>query len=71
MMTNKDIDECLVMAELIVTENIQSALEEFYRPDIEREAAILWADMDPRIKAEVKRKAPMAVKRIEEQIAGG
>lgn len=71
MMTNKDIDECLVMAELIVTENIQSALMEFYRPDIEREAAMIWADMDPRVKAAVKKKAPMAVKRIEEQIAGG
>ena len=71
MMTNRDIDECLVRAELVVTENIQSALEEFYRPDVEREAAMLWADMDPRVKAAVRKKAPMAVKRIEEQIAGG
>ena len=70
MMTNKDIDECLVMAELVVTENIQSALEEFYRPDVEREAAILWADMDPRLKEMVRKKAPQAVKRIEEQIKG-
>ena len=70
MMTNKDIDECLVMADLLVTENIQSALEEFYRPDIEREAAMIWAGMDPRVKAAVRKKAPSAVKRIEEQIKG-
>lgn len=71
MMTNKDIDECLVMAELTVTENIQSALEEFYRPDVEREAAMLWAGLEPSLKKLVKARAPEAVKRIKEQIAGG
>lgn len=70
MMTNKDIDECLVMADLIVTDNIASALQEFYRPDIEREAAILWSGMEPGIKAQVKKRAPQAVKRIEEQLKG-
>ncbi len=70
MMTNKDIDECLVMAELTVNENIQSSLEEFYRPDVEREAAILWAGLGEPIKKMVRARAPEAVKRIEEQIKG-
>ena len=70
MMTNKDIDECLVMAELTVNENIQSSLEEFYRPDVEREAAILWAGLEEPLKKMVKARAPEAVKRIEEQIKG-
>ena len=69
-MTNKDIDECLVMAELTVNENIQSSLEEFYRPDVEREAAILWAGLEEPLKKMVKARAPEAVKRIEEQIKG-
>ena len=50
MMTNKDIDECLVMAEHAVTDNIQSALEEFYRPDVETEAKILWAGLPEPVK---------------------
>ncbi len=70
MMTNKDIDECLVWADLSTTDNIQSALEEFYRPDIEREAAMIWAEMPKAVKAAVRKKAPKAVKRIEEQIKG-
>lgn len=71
MLTNKDIDECLVMAELDVTDNLQSALEEFYRPDIEMEAATMWAGMEPSLKRMVKARAPEAVKRIEERIKGG
>lgn len=70
MMTNKDIDECLVMAEYAVNEGIQSALEEFYRPDVEIEAATLWADLPEAVKKEVKARAPEAVKRIEEVIKG-
>lgn len=70
MMTNKDIDECLVMAELTVTENIKSSLQEFYRPDVEREAAILWSGLPDPIRKMVKARAPQAVKRIEEQIKG-
>lgn len=70
MMTNKDIDECLVMAEYAVTEGIQSALEEFYRPDVEMEAATLWAELPETVRKEVKARAPEAVKRIEEKIKG-
>ena len=71
MITNKDIDECLVMAEYAVNENIQSALEEFYRPDVEMEAATLWAGMSDSLKKLVKARAPEAVKRIEEIVKGG
>ena len=70
MLTNRDIDECLVMAELTVTEDIQSALEEFYRPDVEREAAVLWSEMPDALKKMIKARAPEAVKRIEEQMKG-
>ena len=70
MITNKDIDECLVRAEWNVTENIQSALEEFYRPDIEQETAILWSGLEEPIKKMVKARAPEAVKRIEETLKG-
>lgn len=65
MLTNQDIDECMVMAELEVDERIEDALEEFYRPDVEREAKILWADLPESLKAMVKARAPEAVKRIE------
>ena len=70
MLTNKDIDECLVRAELNVGDNIQSALEEFYRPDVEREAAMLWAELEEPVKRAVKARAPEAVKRIEELSKG-
>lgn len=66
MMTEKDIDECLIMAEYAVNEDIQSAFEEFYRPDIEMEAKILWADLPDPVKEMVRAKAPEAVKRVEE-----
>lgn len=70
MLTNKDIDEALVMAEISVTENIQSALQEFYRPDVEMEAAILWSSMEEPLKKMIKARAPEAVKRIEEIMKG-
>ena len=70
MLTNKDIDEALVMAEISVTENIQSALQEFYRPDVEMEAAILWSQMEEPLKKLIKARAPEAVKRIEEIMKG-
>ena len=70
MMTNKDIDECLVTAEHAVTENIQSAFEEFYRPDVETEAMILWAGLPEPVKKMVRARAPEAVKRIEELSKG-
>lgn len=71
MLTNKDIDECLMLAEFSVDEDIESALEEFYRPDVEREAAVLWSGLEDPIKAAVKARAPEAVKRIEDLIEGG
>ena len=70
MLTNRDIEECLVMAEVSVAENIESALLEFYRPDVEREAAMLYADMSEPLKKRLKAKAPEAVRRIERQIEG-
>lgn len=65
MMTNHDIDEILVLAELEVDEDIHSALEEFYRPDVERETAMLWADLSEPMKDLVRQRAPEAVKRLE------
>lgn len=70
MITNKDIDESLVMAEVISNQMIEKAIREFYRPDIEMETAILWSGLDPRLKEAVRKKTPGAVKRIEEQIKG-
>ena len=70
MITNKDIDESLVMAEVLTNQMIAKAVREFYRPDIEMETAVLWSGLDPRIQEAVRRKAPGAVKRIEEQIKG-
>ena len=66
MTTNQDIDECLTAAEHAVDENLQSAFKEFYRPDVEIEAMILWAGLPEAVKREVKARAPEAVKRIEE-----
>lgn len=65
MLTNQDIDELLVMAELEINDDIEAALEEFYRPDVERETAILWAGLPEAVKRMVREKAPEAVKRIE------
>ena len=65
MLTNQDIDECLVMAEMDVNDLINLALEDFYRPDVEREAAILWAGLPETLKQLVRMRAPEAVKRIE------
>jgi len=45
MITNKDIDECLVRAEYEVDEMIDAALREFYRPDVEREAEMMMASL--------------------------
>lgn len=65
MLTNKDIDECLVRAELEVRDAVRDAMEDFYRPDMEMEAEILWASLPDTIKRLVKERAPEAVKRIE------
>ena len=65
MLTNKDIDECLVRAELDVRDAVRDAMEEFYRPDMEMEAEILWASLPDTMKRLVKERAPEAVKRIE------
>lgn len=65
MLSNQDIDELIVMAEMDVDDNIEAALEDFYRPDVEREAEILWAGLPQSVKKLVKARAPEAVKRIE------
>lgn len=65
MLSNQDIDELIVMAEMDVDDNIEAALEDFYRPDVEREAEILWAGLPESVKKLVKARAPEAVKRIE------
>ena len=65
MLTNQDIDELLVMAEMEVNDDIEAALEEFYRPDVERETAVLWAGLPEAVKRMVKMRAPEAVRRIE------
>ena len=54
MLTNKDIDECLVMAELDVNDDIDDAIREFYRPDVDMEAEILWASLPESVKKAVK-----------------
>ena len=66
MLTNQDIDEAMTAAEMDVDDMIQSAIEEFYRPDVEREAKIFWADLPEAVKKIVRQRAPEAVKRIEE-----
>ena len=65
MLTNQDIDELLVMAELEVNDNIEAALEDYYRPDVERETEILWAGLPESLKKMVRMRAPEAVRRIE------
>lgn len=67
MLTNQDIDEALVMAEMDMTDEINAALKEFYRPDVEREAAVLWAGLPESLKKMVKMRAPEAVKKIAEK----
>ena len=54
MLTNQDIDELLVMAELEVNDNIEAALEDYYRPDVEREAEILWAGLPESVRQDRK-----------------
>ena len=50
MLTNKDMDQALVMAELTVKEQVDDAIKEWFRPDIEMEAQIVWADMPESVK---------------------
>ena len=64
MLTNQDIDECIVKADLDVDDMIEAALEDFFRPDVEREAAVLWAGLPEGLKTMVQARAPEAVKRI-------
>ena len=65
MLTNQDIDELIIKAEMEVDDNIEAALEEYFRPDVERETEILWAGLPEAVKRMVKDRAPEAVKRIE------
>ena len=58
MLTNQDIDELLVQAELEVDDEIEQALRDFYRPDIEREAEMLWAGLPESVKRMVLAKNP-------------
>ena len=58
MLTNQDIDELLVQAELEVDDEIEQALRDFYRPDIEREAEMLWAGLPDAVKKMVLQKNP-------------
>lgn len=67
MLTNQDIDELIIKAEMEVDDNIEAALEDFYRPDVERETEILWAGLPESVKKMVKMRAPEAVKRIEKR----
>ena len=66
MLTNQDVDELIVMAEMDVNDNIEAALEEYYRPDVDRETAILWASLPEGLKQIIRQRMPEAVKRIEE-----
>ena len=50
MLTNRDIDEVLVLAELDVDENIEDVLREFYLPDVEMEAQMLWEGLPDTVK---------------------
>ena len=54
MLTNQDIDECIVKAELEVDEMIEAALEDYFRPDVQREAEMLMADLPESVQAMVK-----------------
>ena len=54
MLTNQDIDECIVKAELEVDEMIEAALEDYFRPDVQREAEMLMADLPASVQAMVK-----------------
>ena len=58
MLTNKDIDECLMMAEMDVDDDIDDAIREFYRPDVDMEAQILWASLPESVKKMVKMRNP-------------
>lgn len=71
MLTNKDIDELLMMAEMEAEDDVQAALAEFYRPDVEMEAADLWADMEPGLKQLVRQRAPEQAKRMDEILGKG
>ena len=58
MLTNQDIDELLVQAEMEVDDEIEQALRDFYRPDIEREAEMLWAGLPESVKRLVLERNP-------------
>ena len=58
MLTNQDIDELLVQAEMEVDDEIEQALRDFYRPDIEREAEMLWAGLPESVKRMVLERNP-------------
>lgn len=56
MITNRDIDECLVMAELNVRDDVDAALREFYRPDVEMEAEMLMASLPESVRKLVEQR---------------
>ena len=58
MLTNKDLDEALVMAELTVKQQVDDAIKEWYRPDVEMEAQIVWAGMPDEMKRLVLQRYP-------------
>ena len=62
MLTNRDIDGCLVLAELNVRDDVDEALREFFRPDVEMEARMLWATLPDQLKRLVKERNPEVVK---------
>ena len=62
MINNRDIDECIVRAEMAVSDNIDNALKEFFRPDVEMEARMLWASLPEQLKRLVRERNPEVVK---------
>ena len=58
MLTNQDIDELLVQAEMEVDDEIEQALRDFFRPDIEREAEMLWTGLPESVKRMVLERNP-------------
>lgn len=62
MLTNRDLDECLVLADLNVRDQVDDALKEFFRPDVEMEARMLWASLPEQLKRLVRERNPEVVK---------
>lgn len=65
MITDKDIDGILTMAELNVKDDVEAAIREYYRPDVEQEATVMWSNLPDSFKRIMKRSHPEAVEWIE------